>query len=364
MWTPVIRPISFLNSMLGSSFVRKKLIPLGLLASLFMTGCSVFTDANQSTFDPKGPVALEQLNLFMLSFWLITFIFIAVGAALLYVTVRYRWKPGMREEDIPAQTHGNPLLEISLIVASVILLVILAVPTIRVGSFSYNVPEEAEEDVIEVTAIGYQWWWRFEYPDAGVVTGNELVVPVDAYVRVQLRTEDVIHSFWVPKLFGKRDMVPNRSNNLWFKADEVGVYYGQCAEFCGESHANMLFRVIVMEQEEYDEWLAMKNRPSPEPAQDQQLALQGSNLFRSKGCVQCHTIKGLGGGVLGPDLSHFGTRKTVAAGILENTPENVALWIFDPERVKPGNLMTEGVKPQNITEVEAQSLAAYLRSLK
>src|SRR5690606_20582047 len=111
---------------------------------------------------------------------------------------------------------------------------------------------------------------------------------------------------------------------LWFKADEVGEYYGQCAEFCGTSHANMLFRVIVMEQDKYEEWLAMKNRPSPEPSQDQ-LALQGSNLFRSKGCVQCHTIKGSGGGVLGPDLSHFGTRTTVAAGLLENTPENVAL---------------------------------------
>lgn len=352
--------------MFGSSLVRKKLIsliPLGLFSSLFLTGCSVFTNANQSTFDPKGPVALEQLNLFMLSFWLITFIFVAVGSVLLYAVIRFRWKPGM--EELPVQTHGHPLVEVSLIVASVLLLVLLAIPTIRVSVFSYNVPEAQEEDVIEVTAIAYQWWWRFEYPNAGAVTANELVIPVGRPIRVQLRSGDVVHSFWVPKLAGKRDMIPNRSNNLWFQADEAGEYYGQCAEFCGTSHANMLFRVIALEESEYEEWLKMKDRPSPAPEPDQKYALQGSNLFKTKGCVQCHTIKGGGGsGILGPDLSHFGTRTTVAAGLLDNTPENVASWIRNPEFIKPGNLMTDGVMQQNLKEEEIESLTAYLRSLK
>lgn len=352
--------------MFGSSTAKKLFVPIGLLASLFLTGCEVFKNAHQTTFDPKGPVAVEQLDLFMWSLWVIAFIFVAVGAVLLYATIRFRRRPGQREEDIPVQTHGNPLLEISLIVASVFLLVILAVPTVRVAAFSYNIPVEAEDDVIEVTATGYQWWWSFEYPDIGVVTANEMVIPVDRYVRINVRAQDVIHSFWVPKLGGKRDMIPNRNNFLWLKGDEVGEYHGQCAEYCGTSHANMLFRVHVVEQEQFDEWVEMKSRPSPEPTGEQNLALEGQNLFRSKGCVQCHNIEGIGGGALGPDLSHFGTRGTIAAALLRNDEEgkNLARWIRDPESVKPGNLMTAGVAQQQFTEDEIERLVAFLQSLK
>jgi cytochrome c oxidase subunit II len=339
------------------------LLPVGLLLSLFLTGCEVFKGAHQSTFDAKGPVAVEQLNLFMLSLWVIGFIFVAVASVLLYAVIRFRWRPGMREEDIPVQTHGNPLLEISLIVVSVLLLVILAIPTVRVAAFSYDVPAYAQDDVLEITATGYQWWWQFEYSDLGVVTSNEMVIPTDRYVRIHVRSADVIHSFWVPKLGGKRDMIPNRSNFLWLKADEEGEYYGQCAEFCGTSHANMLFRVHAYNDARFDEWVAKKLRNSTEPTTE--LALQGRNLFQSKGCVQCHRIDGAGG-LLGPDLSHFGTRGTVAAALLPNDAagENLALWIRDPERVKPGNLMTAGVKDQNLQEEEIQRLVAYLQSLK
>ncbi len=349
--------------MLARLFSRKALLLPALLACLLLTGCELFTTAPQTTFDVKGPVAAEQQKLFMLTLWVCSFIFVAVASSLGYVVIRFRKRKGESDKEGASEVHGHPLVEVSLIAASILLLVIIAVPTYSVAVFTYQIPEEYQDDVVQVTATGYQWWWHFEYPELGIVTSNELVIPTGRAVNIEVRSQDVVHSFWVPKLGGKRDMVPNRNNNLWLLADEPGEYHGQCAEYCGTSHANMLFRVFAKEPAEFDAWVAATAEPGKDPSAG--LALEGKKVFEAKGCRQCHNVTGVAaGGLLGPDLTHFGSRTTIAAAILPKTEENLTLWLTDPERVKPGNKMTPGIAPQNLTEAEIERLVAFLQSLQ
>lgn len=414
------------------------------LALVFLTGfklAEVFNMSGpQSTMVTEGPVAARQWDLFIITCWVTGGIFLVVGGVLAYAQIKFRAKSEADEKsEPPPQGHGNPLIEVGLIVASVLLLVVIAVPTVRDIWYTHDVPEAEKGNALDVTATGYQWWFKFEYPselvkqpaggEAPLVTGNELVVPAGRPVRVHLRTVDVIHSFWIPKLAGKVDMMPNRPNFLWFKADKPGYYYGQCAEYCGESHAIMKFRVIALEQGEYDKWLANQKLPARtvtaqavaaaaeaprvqfaslnlkdgralagSPAFDanpleawrkMQVAdaavenaahiAQGRKLFQEKTCVACHTVRGHEGiGVTGPDLTRVGARTTIAAGVLENTPERLAQWLHEPHLLKPGNKMYFGgymvaegtgdnVKwKQNFTlnDTEVGALIAYLHSLK
>jgi len=411
---------------------------------IFLTGCTwlhqVFSlSGPQSTMVTAGPVAKVQWDLFMITVWVTTFIFVVVGAVLAYAQIRFRARSEADEKsEPPAQGHGNPLIEIGLIVASVGLLVIIAIPTVRDIWYTHDVPEAEKGNALDVTATGYQWWFKFEYPtelvklpaggEAPLVTGNELVVPAGRPIRVHLRTVDVIHSFWIPKLAGKVDMMPNRPNFLWFKADRPGYYYGQCAEYCGESHAIMKFRVIALDQADYDQWLTKQKQPArsvtastlvaaveqprvqfadykindgralagspqfdadplaawrklqePAAAENAGLIATGRKLFQDKTCVACHTVRGHEGiGITGPDLTRIGSRSTIAAGVLENTPERLAQWLHDPNHFKPGNKMYFGgyvvqegagrnVKwKQNFTlnDAEINALVAYMHSLK
>jgi cytochrome c oxidase subunit 2 len=413
------------------------------LGLVLLSGCNklhqVFSlSGPQSTMLSEGPVAKAQWDLFMVTVWVTTFIFIVVGAVLAYAQIKFRARTEADEHaEMPTQGHGNPLIEIGLIAASVALLVIIAIPTVRDIWYTHDVPEDEKANAIDVTATGYQWWFKFEYnnPDAVVklpaggeaplVTGNELVVPAGRPVRVHLRTIDVIHSFWIPKLAGKVDMMPNRPNSLWFKADRPGYFYGQCAEYCGESHAIMRFRVIALDQADYDKWLANQKQPArtvtagsaaaaaaqprvqfaslklddrralsgspefdanpfaawrkqqePEAGENPALVVQGRKLFQDKTCISCHTVRGHEGlGITGPDLTRVGARSTIAAGVLENTPERVSQWLHDPAHFKPGNKMyfggylvqsPDGAWKQNFTlnDPEINALVAYLHSLK
>jgi cytochrome c oxidase subunit 2 len=408
------------------------------LSLLFTTGCAwvnkVFTlSGPQSTMVTEGPVARAQWDLFMVTVYVTAFIFVVVGAVLAYAQVKFRAKDAAAEKsEPPPQGHGNPLIEIGLIAASVVLLVFIAVPTVRDIWYTHDVPEAEKANAIDITATGYQWWFKFEYPtelvklpaggEAPLVTGNELVVPAGRPIRVHLRTIDVIHSFWIPKLAGKVDMMPNRANFLWFKADRPGYFYGQCAEYCGESHAIMKFRVIALAQEDYDKWLANQKQPartvtagsasaeipriqfanykvndgralagSPEfdanpfaawqklqvpGAENAALIATGRKLFQEKTCVSCHNVRGHEGmGITGPDLTRIGSRSTIAAGVLENTPERLAQWLHDPAHFKPGNKMYFGGyvvqapdgswKPNfTLNDTEIDALVAYLHSLK
>ena len=397
-----------------SRFTTAFLAGLGLL---LLSGCNkvhqVFSlSGHQSTMVTDGPVAKEQWDLFMITVYVTMFIFVVVGAVLAYAQIKFRARSESDEHaEPPPQGHGNPLVEIGLIVASVALLVVIAIPTLKDIWFTYDVPEAEKGNAIDITATGYQWWFRFEYPtemvklptggEAPLVTGNELVVPAGTPIRVHLRTIDVIHSFWVPKLAGKVDMMPNRPNFLWFKADRPGYYYGQCAEYCGESHAIMRFRVIALSPADYVKWLdnqklsartagapavaaadeqprvqfaslkmgsgeALSGSPEfdanplaawhdmqkPEAGEDAALVARGHQLFADKTCMNCHTIRGhfvvnkgqpaYFQGIVGPDLTHVGARSSIAAGVLENTRERMHQWIKNPEYYKPGNKMYHG----------------------
>lgn len=344
----------------------------GLLVLLTAAGCSASTD-RMSTLDPKGPLAQMQLDLFMVTVYVCTVIFILVGAALAFVVWRFRAQ-GPADHTVPKQSHGNPLVEMGLIALSVIALVFIAVPTVKGIWYMHEMPEGSEEAAIEINVRGYQWWWSFDYPEEGITTANELVIPEDTVIKLNLRTNDVIHSFWLPKIAGKVDLMPGRRNWMWIKADEPGHYYGQCAEYCGDAHAYMLFRADVLPQDEYDAWVAEKSQGAraPDGSDDwsgwmQQASAgggfpeddiqEGARLFFTKGgCIQCHAIDGsIAMGILGPNLTHVGSRSSLAAGILENRGENGEIdpakqlenldwWIRESYRLKPGNLMYEQVR--------------------
>jgi cytochrome c oxidase subunit 2 len=378
----------------------------------------------QSTFDAKGPVAASQLDLFYVTLWVTGIIFVLVAAVLAYATFKFKARNEADEHaEPPPQGHGNPLVELSLVGASVIALVFIAVPTLEAIWYTYDIPEDRRDETYEVTAVGHQWWFKFEYPNEQIdgagtlVTANELVIPAGRPIRVNLRTIDVIHSFWVPKLAGKVDMIPNRGNHLWLQADEPGYFWGQCAEFCGESHAVMRFRVIALNEADFAAWTANQKKDArsveatasvdaapraqfagfkvneagwspefvakpfdnwvqkqfPEKAESPVLIAEGRRLFTEKACAGCHNIRGHEGvGITGPDLTHMGSRTTIAAGLLENNPRNLYRWISEPHNVKPGNKMWVGGYTERetgnriieLTSEDVSALVAYLESLK
>lgn len=425
-----------------TALLRRWLPALGGVAGLLvLSGCDLRfwrMDGPMSAMDVNGPVARNQLQVFYVTCWVTFIIFVLVAAVLAYATLKFRARPSDNTAEPPTQSHGNPLVELSLIGASVLALVIIAVPTLHAIWYTYDVPTADKENAYHVTATGYQWWFRFEYPgeqikDVGaLVTSNELVIPAGRPVRIELRSVDVIHSFWVPRLAGKVDMIPNRGNFLWLTAEQPGYFWGQCAEYCGDSHAVMRFRVIALGAREFNDWLEQQRAPArtvaqatadaaspttpraqfaiyrtdwkrnepgwsaqfdlnpleswkaqqfPNKGEDPALIAQGRKLFQQKNCITCHTVRGHeGAGVTAPDLTHVGSRTTLAAGLLQNTPEQLARWVMHPGEVKPGNKMYLGigqmrgfvtVQPDgslvtNITvnDGEAHALVAYLESLK
>ncbi len=318
------------------------------LLALVLAGCSkAALTVRQSTLDPKGPVAQVQYDVFMDTVWLVLVLFFLVGGLLVYAVIRFRARPGDDTTPIIEEGHGNPLVEIGLITASIGSLVFIAIPTLSAIWYTDDVPVEAvpksklaawyapaagapaldkavAEQVLEIDVIGKQWWFRFEYPQLGLTNDakhsvpNELVIPKGVAVRINLRSEDVIHSFWIPKIAGKVDLMPGRKNHLWIQADQVGHYYGQCAEFCGDSHAYMLFRCEVLEPAEFAKWVAaQKQDAAPVPAGSK--AARGKELFATKSCVMCHNVGGhFGAGMFAPDLTHVASRKSLAGAWLDN----------------------------------------------
>lgn len=324
-----------------------------LAVALLLSSCGwSMWDSPMTTVRPKSGFGRVTHDIFMLISWWTLGIGIAVEAGLLWVCFHYRERPGA---PIPKQVHGHTLLEVSWTIVFALILLIFAIPTIAVIFKTQQAPAAT---ALRVDVSGRQWWWEFSYPDLKVVTANELHLPAGQTVAFNLHAPDVIHSFWTPRLGGKRDVVPGRVNRITLAPDEPGEYPGQCAEYCGMSHANMRFRVIVDTKTDFEKWVAAQQRPPIQPTDP--LAQKGQDLFSQSACVGCHTIAGISGGVLGPNLTHFASRKTMGANLMANTPENVAKWIENPGRMKPGALMPDlGMRGE-----QPKALAAYLLSLK
>lgn len=370
------------------SSLRNRSVQFGLMAAffLFVVGCS---KDGQSTWEAFGPVAQKQLDLFNVLLWVMVAVFIIVEGVLVYAIVRYRRRPG---DEKPPQIHGNTSLEIILTIIPTILVLGLGIWSVFT-LFEIDEPPEGGPDPLQVNVIGHQWWFEFEYPDAGngkkIITANEMRIPVDRPITISLESDDVIHSFWVPKLAGKLDMVPTHVNKMWFQADSDKItedlpvtLYGQCAELCGLSHALMRFRVTVMEQDDFDSWAAAYGPP---PAVSDK-AKAGKELF-GKNCSTCHTIDGpddpavsanrltsfMTAGditaVPAPNLTDLRTRQTLGAGITDLTEETLQDWIRNPEDFKPGNYMSERSVlyqngPASLTDDEIDSLIGYLLDLR
>ena len=285
-------------------------------------------------------------------------IFLTVAGIAIYCIVRFRQRPGDTTE--PPQIYGSNHIELAWTIVPVLIVLILFLATAR--TINELEPGRAPQNALKATIVGHQWWWEIRYPELGVTTANELHLPAsDAGDRrptfLRLESADVIHSFWIPQLAGKTDVIPNRVNEMWVEPRETGVFLGQCAEFCGTQHANMLLRVVVHPKAEFEAWVAAQRKPETAEAK----VAAGRGVFQATACVNCHTLGGtVGTGTFGPDLTHLMSRATIGAGAAENTPANLRAWVVDPGTIKPGVLMPA----MKLSDDEVDKLTAYLLTLQ
>ncbi len=329
---------------------------MSILAAL-VSGCASGRELPMTTLEPKSDLAQWIYSLFLeVTAWDALILTIVVVAFILAVFV---FSTRVGEAAPPSSASSDLTLEVAWTVGPALVLLMISIPTVR--TIFRSQPAVPPRDSLEIKVIAHQWWWEFQYPESGVKTANELHIPSGRPIRLNLVSGDVIHSFWVPQLGGKRDVVPGQVNELTFEAHVPGTYPGQCAEFCGDSHANMRFRVMVETPKEFAEWTAQQQAVPIAAAQIiDPAAAEGAKIFSNSPCTTCHRIDGVSKGFIAPDLSHFGTRTTMAGGIMPNTPENVAKWITDPQALKPGALMPAlGLQGQQLGD-----LVAYLESLK
>lgn len=361
---------------------RRSLWVLALLAvTLLLAACSR-ADLPQSTWDPAADTAQEQKDLLVPVLWVAAAVFILVEGGIVYISLRFRHRKG--HERMPKQLHGNTRLEVGWTIAPAVVLAFVMVPTI---SMIWKLAEQPA-DALHISVKGYQWWWGFEYTDPDmtvsyaqdvpIATADVMVVPLGRTVDLAVESagglisgpnpdHQVIHSFWAPRLFGKQDAVPNRTNHIVFTAEETGTFLGQCAEFCGLQHARMKFRIVVLDPADWEAWVTEQRLPAAEP--DDELVRRGMDLFlngqfEGGQCIACHTIGGTdAGGIAGPDLTHYADPSHECfAGCNFETDDIEALkaWLRDPGGVKLGAKMPN----YHLTEDEIDALAAYLMSLR
>lgn len=312
-----------------------------------------------SIFAPASTPAAEITQLSALVIGLMAVIFVVVWSCLVYVVVTFRRRASDNGAE-PPQVYGSQQVELAWTVIPLLAVVVLFLAAARVV-LGLQMPEP-QPGALRVVAIGRQYWWEFRYPELGIVTANELHVPVSDPERptptfIELRSADTDHSFWVPRLGGKTDLIPNRVNSTWFDPTATGLYLGQCAQYCGTQHAKMLLRVYVDSREDFDRWVSAQRQP----AQAQVEAAAGRRVFETAACGNCHAVTGTAAtGRYGPDLTHLMSRATIGAGIVPNTVENLRAWIADPGALKPGARMPA----MKLSEVELDAVTAYLASLR
>jgi cytochrome c oxidase subunit 2 len=333
------------------------LFPLGALAS-----------PSTSIFSTQSTPARESNELAFFVLGITAAIFVSVCALLVYALVRYRARPTDTAE--PPQVFGSMQIELSWTIIPILIVTVLFLGTARVLFSVQDAPKPA--NALDVTAVGHQFWWEYRYPQYNVTAANELHIPVGQgptgrTTYLKLTSADVIHSFWIPQLGGKTDMLPNRVNEMWIDPAKPGIYVGQCGQFCGVQHAKMLLRVSVDTPEQFAAWIANQQKTQNElsdmavTADAGSDAVTGQRVFEQQACINCHTVSGtVANGRFGPDLTHLMSRTTLAAGAMENTPENLKGWITNPDDYKPGSLMPA----MHLTDHQYAQITAYLETLK
>jgi cytochrome c oxidase subunit II len=319
--------------------------------ALAMAGCGLASP--QTTLAPKSDFGRLSHSLFLQVLAWDAAIFGVVAVVLLAALLRHRAR---RPDAVPPQVRGNARLELAWTVAPVVVLTFIAFPTVTAVFRTQALPAP---DALRVRVIGHQWWWEFQYPTLQVRTATDLYLPAGRPVVLEMDAADVIHSFWVPALGGKRDAIPDQTTRLVLTPAVPGEYPGQCAEFCGLSHANMRHLAVVLPDPEFQSWVARQKAPPGEPPEGS-AAARGRQLFARSACVGCHAIEGVAAGAIGPDLTHVASRRTIAGGMLPNTPGALARWLKDPPAVKPGSLMPD----LRLDDAQVQDLVAYLGSLR
>lgn len=338
-------------------------IRCALVLAIFALGAALpaFASGPQSSpsmFAPAGEPAHEIYGLSIFALTITGAIFVTVAGLLAFVIFRYRARKGEAHSE-PPQIYGSVQVELAWTVIPVIIVLVLFLTTARIIFAVQNAP--APKSALNVTVIGHQFWWEFRYPSLGIVTADELHIPVSPKDHPQptylkLLSADVNHSFWVPQLAGKVDLIPNHPNQMWMAPDTPGLYVGQCAQFCGVEHAKMLIRVYVDTPEQFAAWVKDQQQKAPDVA----AVVAGRRVFDTEACVNCHTISGtVARGTVGPDLTHLMSRDTIAAGAALNTPENLRAWIKDPNTFKPGALMPA----MQLTNQQIDQVVSYLTTL-
>jgi cytochrome c oxidase subunit 2 len=303
--------------------------------------------ASANLLDPRGPAAARIASAWWLMFGLAAAVYVVVAGLIVAAALRGRSGEAGRA---PRISDGSFIWVGGIVVPTLILLV-LAVVTVTTTN-ALRAPQRRE---LQVEVVGHDWWWAVRYPGTDVATANDIHVPVGRAVAVGLRSDDVIHSFWAPRLAGKMDLIPGQRNVLRFRADRPGAYLGECAEFCGLQHANMRFYVIAEAPADFGRWLARQQALRGEPESEE--AARGQQLFMANACAGCHTIRGTGAaGRIGPDLTDIGGRRSLGAGAVANTRANLEAWITDPHSLKPGALMP----PFRFTDADLRAIAVYL----
>ena len=331
------------------------------LVAILTQGAKALNLGDPATPNIFSPVSTPANSIYHLSLFVLAIcatIFVIVFSLLVYSILKFR----LRRDDggkEPAQIYGSNQVELAWTVIPVLIVVVLFLATARV----IHAIEDARlpPGTTEIVAVGHQFWWEFQYPSEGFITANELHVPVSDTqhpipTHITLLSADTDHSFWVPKLAGKTDLIPNRTNNTWIDPHEIGVYVGQCAQFCGRQHAKMLLRVVVESRQDFERWAASQRQS----VSQSDSVSQGRRVFESTACVNCHTVSGTNAhGTFGPDLTHLMGRETIASGAAMNTPENLRLWITNPEILKPGSRMPA----MHMDQEEIDAVTSYLLTL-
>lgn len=338
----------------------RHLIRLGTATAWLFLAKSISAQGNSpSTLVPASTPAHQIFDLSVFVVAITGGIFLVVGGLLAIALFRFRAR-NTDPAGEPAQIYGSTQIELAWTVIPLLIVVVLFLTTARIIFAIQDAPKP--KTALDVTVIGHQFWWEFQYPKYGIVTANELHIPVSSSSApeatfLKLTSADVNHSFWVPRLAGKTDLIANHVNSMWMDPQQPGLYLGQCAQFCGTQHALMLLRVYVDTPEQFAAWVTNQQQP----AREDPAVAAGRRVFETQACMNCHTISGTAAtGRFGPDLTHLMSRETLASGAMDNTPANLRQWIKSPDTFKRGALMPA----MQLSDEQLDEVTAYLETLK